>query len=94
MFATFHCIAKRASTIRRIYPAGTAFDGAKIQIVTNAAASISNSSTRIGYRAGRALVAALLLPAGVVGHSFRKRVRNGEGKSVPHYCQCADFSWK
>jgi Bacterial extracellular solute-binding protein, family 7 len=24
MFATFHCIAKRASTIRRIYPAGTA----------------------------------------------------------------------
>src|SRR5690348_3558997 len=24
MFATFHCIAKRASTIRRIHPAGTA----------------------------------------------------------------------
>jgi hypothetical protein len=24
MFATFHCIAKRVSTIRRIHPAGTA----------------------------------------------------------------------
>ena len=30
--------------------------------------------------------AATLLPAGLVGHSFRKRARNSERKSVPPHC--------